>query len=69
MNFFLSRASQVEDESVRLEYEGLTRFFRAYFYFEKSNAMAMCLGWTVRWVRMKKNCTKGVIRASRLWRK
>lgn len=35
MNFFLSRASQVEDESVRLEYEGLTRFFRAYFYFEK----------------------------------
>ena len=35
MNFFLSRASQVEDESVRLEYEGLTRFFRAYSYFEK----------------------------------
>ena len=35
MNFFLSRASQVEDEFVRLEYEGLTRFFRAYFYFEK----------------------------------
>ena len=35
MNFFLSRASQVEDESVRLEYEGLTRFFRAYFYVEK----------------------------------
>ena len=35
MNFFLSRASQVEDESVRLEYEGLTRFFQAYFYFEK----------------------------------
>lgn len=35
MNFFLSHASQVEDESVRLEYEGLTRFFRAYFYFEK----------------------------------
>lgn len=35
MNFFLSRASQVEDESVRLEYEGLTRFFRAYFHFEK----------------------------------
>lgn len=35
MNFFLSRASQIEDESVRLEYEGLTRFFRAYFYFEK----------------------------------
>lgn len=35
MNFFLSRASQVEDESVRLEYEGLTRFFGAYFYFEK----------------------------------
>lgn len=35
MNFFLSRASQIEDESVRLEYEGLTHFFRAYFYFEK----------------------------------
>ena len=35
MNFFLSRVSQIEDESVRLEYEGLTRFFRAYFYFEK----------------------------------
>lgn len=35
MNFFLSRLSQIEDNSVRLEYEGLTRFFRAYFYFEK----------------------------------
>lgn len=35
MNFFLSRSSQIEDESVRLRYEGLTRFFRAYFYFEK----------------------------------
>lgn len=35
MNFFLSRSSQVEDIAVRLEYEGLTRFFRAYFYFEK----------------------------------
>lgn len=35
MNFFLSRSSQIEEESVRLRYEGLTRFFRAYFYFEK----------------------------------
>lgn len=35
MNFFLSRSSQVEDEAVRLEYEGLSRFFRAYFYFNK----------------------------------
>lgn len=35
MNFFLSRSSQIEEESVRLKYEGLTRFFRAYFYFEK----------------------------------
>ena len=26
MNFFLSRLSQIEDNSVRLEYEGLTRF-------------------------------------------
>lgn len=35
MNFFLSRSSQIEEESVRLRYEGLTRFFRAYFFFEK----------------------------------
>lgn len=35
MNFFLSRSSQCEDNAVRLRYEGLTRFFRAYFYFEK----------------------------------
>lgn len=35
MYFFLSRSSQIEEESVRLRYEGLTRFFRAYFYFEK----------------------------------
>lgn len=35
INFFLSRSHQCEDEAVRAEYEGLARFFRAYFYFEK----------------------------------
>ena len=35
INFFLQHSSQCEDEAVRLRYEGLARFFRAYFYFEK----------------------------------
>nr|WP_122120239.1 RagB/SusD family nutrient uptake outer membrane protein [Alistipes megaguti] len=35
INFFLEYASNCEDEDVRLEYEGVARFFRAYFYFEK----------------------------------
>ena len=35
INFFLQHSNQCEDENVRLEYEGLARFFRAYFYFDK----------------------------------
>lgn len=35
INFFLQYASNCTDEHVRLQYEGVARFFRAYFYFEK----------------------------------
>ena len=35
INFFLSRSHQCEDSGVRVKYEALARFFRAYFYFEK----------------------------------
>lgn len=35
INFFLKHSDQCEDEDVRQQYEGLARFFRAYFYFEK----------------------------------
>lgn len=35
INFFMEHSYQCEDENVRLQYEGLARFFRAYFYFEK----------------------------------
>ena len=35
INFFLQHSSNCPDERVRLEYEGLARFFRAWFYFEK----------------------------------
>ncbi|MBR1705371.1 MAG: RagB/SusD family nutrient uptake outer membrane protein [Bacteroidales bacterium] len=35
INFFLEHASQCSDEEVRSRYEALSRFFRAYFYFEK----------------------------------
>lgn len=35
INFFLSRSHQCEDSDVRVRYEALARFFRAYFYFEK----------------------------------
>lgn len=35
INFFLQHSSNCKDEDVRLEYEGLSRFFRAYFYFDK----------------------------------
>ena len=35
INTVLSRMDTCEDEQVRLEYEGLARFFRAFFYYEK----------------------------------
>lgn len=35
MNTLLANIGNCEDEGARLEYEALTRFFRAFFYFEK----------------------------------
>lgn len=35
INFFLEHAGNCKDDDMRLKYEGVARFFRAYFYFEK----------------------------------
>ncbi|GHV10425.1 hypothetical protein FACS1894162_4410 [Bacteroidia bacterium] len=35
INFFLENSSHCKDEKIRERYDGLARFFRAYFYFEK----------------------------------
>lgn len=35
INFFLENSHKCKDEVARLKYEGIARFFRAYFYFEK----------------------------------
>ena len=35
INFFLQHSSNCSDASVRARYDGVARFFRAYFYFEK----------------------------------
>lgn len=35
INFFLAYSHQCTDEAARLQYEGVARFFRAYFYFDK----------------------------------
>ena len=35
MNTLLARLDECEDEKARTEYEALTRFFRAFFYYEK----------------------------------
>lgn len=35
INFFLENSSKSSDEAARLEYDGVARFFRAYFYFDK----------------------------------
>lgn len=35
INYFLDNIDNCDDEQVRLKYEGIARFFRAYFYFEK----------------------------------
>ena len=35
VNYLLQYSHQCEDEKVRLKYEGLARFFRAYFYLDK----------------------------------
>lgn len=35
INFYLENSHLCEDETARLHYDGIARFFRAYFYFEK----------------------------------
>lgn len=35
INFYLEHSHQCEDEQARLHYDGIARFFRAYFYFDK----------------------------------
>lgn len=35
INFYLENSHKCEDEAARLQYDGVARFFRAYFYFEK----------------------------------
>lgn len=35
INFFLQNSHKCTDEAARLRYDGIARFFRAYFYFEK----------------------------------
>ncbi len=35
INFYLENSHRVQDESVKLKYNGLAKFFRAYFYFDK----------------------------------
>lgn len=35
INFFLAHSHQCADEAARLQYEGVARFFRAWFYFDK----------------------------------
>lgn len=35
INFFLENSHKCTDEAARLKYEGVARFFRAYFYFDK----------------------------------
>lgn len=35
INYLLENSSNCEDEAVRTKYEGITYFFRAYFYFQK----------------------------------
>ena len=35
INFFLENSHKCDDEAARLKYEGIPKFFRAYFYYEK----------------------------------
>lgn len=35
INFYLANSHRCEDEQARLHYDGIARFFRAYFYFQK----------------------------------
>jgi len=35
INFFLENSHKFENEAIRAKYDGLARFFRAYFYFDK----------------------------------
>lgn len=35
INFYLENSKKCEDEAARLKYDGVARFFRAYFYFNK----------------------------------
>ena len=35
INFYLENSHNCPDEAARLQYDGIARFFRAYFYFDK----------------------------------
>ena len=35
INFFLENSNKFQNEAIRIKYDALARFFRAYFYFEK----------------------------------
>ncbi|MHC8950155.1 RagB/SusD family nutrient uptake outer membrane protein [Sphingobacterium hungaricum] len=35
INFYLENSHKCQDEAARLKYDGIARFFRAYFYFDK----------------------------------
>lgn len=38
INFFLENSKKFQNETIRAKYDGLARFFRAYFYFKKLKA-------------------------------
>ena len=64
INFFLQYSSNCTDDRVRFEYEGLARFFRAYFYLTKCAITETYLGSIVRLRLTIRNFTRGEIRVS-----
>lgn len=64
INFFLQYSSNCTDDRVRFEYEGLARFFRAYFYFDKVRYYGD-VPWVIVRLRLTiRNFTRGEIRVS-----
>lgn len=64
INTLLEYSGNCKDTDVRNRYDALARFFRVYFYFERSSGSATCRGTRNRSARPIPNSSVRAIRAS-----
>lgn len=62
--YLLAYVNQCSDENAVVKYTALTRFFRAFFYFEKVKRFGDVPGTMWNWVLPTRHCTSRVTRVS-----